>query len=342
MTDAERRLWHQLKAHRLESLHFRRQVPLGPYIADFVCHARKLIIEVDGGQHNDAEGIDRDARRTAWLESVGYRVLRFGNIDVLTNMEGVIDAITATAGESSRARTTPLPPSPWAGEGDWGKPRVPSPPILSTRTKKGAGAPHELPVGCILAGGQSRRMGGNDKALIELAGKSLLDRIVIRIAPQLKSLILNANGDRSRFAACGLPVIADGIAGFAGPLAGILAGLEWAAAQDARWMVSVAIDTPFLPLDLTSRLAEANRGNEIACAASGGRTHPVIGRWPTGLAAELRHALTVENVHKVDAWTARHRVGIAEWPNHPYDPFFNINRPPDLVEAERILSEYSP
>ena len=184
-------------------------------------------------------------------------------------------------------------------------------------------------------------MGGKDKAFIRLAGKTLLDHVASRLALQARAIVLNANGEPSRFAAFGLPVIADGISGHAGPLAGILAGLEWASAEDASEMVSVAIDTPFLPRDLVTRLKSACCGHDIACAASGGRVHPVIGLWPTRLADDLRQALTTENLHKVDAWTARHRLAIAEWPIDPYDPFFNINRPQDLSEAERILSEPS-
>jgi molybdenum cofactor guanylyltransferase len=203
-------------------------------------------------------------------------------------------------------------------------------------------APKSSPVCCILAGGRGQRMGGKDKALIRLAGKTLLDHVASRLALQARAIVLNANGEPSRFAAFGLPVIADGISGHAGPLAGILAGLEWAAAEDASEMVSVAIDTPFLPRDLVTQLKSARCGHDIACAASGGRVHPVIGLWPTRLADDLRQALTTENLHKVDAWTARHRLAIAEWPIDPYDPFFNINRPQDLIEAERILSEPSP
>jgi molybdopterin-guanine dinucleotide biosynthesis protein A len=203
-------------------------------------------------------------------------------------------------------------------------------------------APKSPPVCCILAGGRGQRMGGKDKALIRLAGKTLLDHVASRLALQARTIVLNANGEPSRFAAFGLPVIADGISGHAGPLAGILAGLEWAAAEDASEMVSVAIDTPFLPRDLVKQLKSARCGHDIACAASGGRVHPVIGLWPTRLADDLRQALTTENLHKVDAWTARHRLAIAEWPIDAYDPFFNINRPQDLIEAERILSEPSP
>jgi molybdopterin-guanine dinucleotide biosynthesis protein A len=184
-------------------------------------------------------------------------------------------------------------------------------------------------------------MGGKDKALLTLGGKTLLDRMVARIVPQVRKLVLNANGDPSRFTPFGLPVVADSIADFAGPLAGILAGLEWAVAQRAQWMLSIPADTPFLPADLVARLEEVCLGNDIACASSGGRAHPVVGLWPTRLAAELHHAITLEHIRKVDLWTGRYRLGIAEWPSHPYDPFFNINHPQDLAEAERILSELS-
>jgi molybdopterin-guanine dinucleotide biosynthesis protein A len=198
------------------------------------------------------------------------------------------------------------------------------------------------PVGCILAGGQAQRMGGGDKALLKLGSETMLAHIIGRLAPQVAALVVNANGNPERFSAFGLPVIADSIGGFAGPLAGILAGLEWAAARNAERIASVAADIPFLPADLIARLGAACRGNDIACAASGGRRHPVIGLWPTRLAPELREALAVENVRKVENWTARYRVGIAEWTNDPYDPFFNVNRPQDLIEADRILTEYFP
>ena len=210
------------------------------------------------------------------------------------------------------------------------------------RDKAEVTARANLVTGVLLAGGQSRRMGGGDKGLLELAGRPMLGHVICRLGAQVGAMVINANGDASRFAAFGLPVIADGVSGHAGPLAGILAGLEWASAEDASEMVSVAIDTPFLPRDLVTRLRSARCGHDIACAASGGRVHPVIGLWQTRLADDLRQALTTENLHKVDAWTARHRLAIAEWPIDPYDPFFNINRPRDLIEAERILSEPSP
>jgi molybdopterin-guanine dinucleotide biosynthesis protein A len=195
-------------------------------------------------------------------------------------------------------------------------------------------------LGLLLAGGLARRMGGGDKPLRTIAGRTILAHVVERLRPQCDGLLLNANGDPVRFAEYGLPVVADSIPDFAGPLAGILAGLDWLAANrpGAQWLVSVAADTPFIPRDLVARLhAERAAANvPLACAASGGWTHPVIGLWPVALREELRHALTVEDERKIDRWTARHGVVSVEWPTEPVDPFFNANRPDDLAEAERL------
>lgn len=197
-------------------------------------------------------------------------------------------------------------------------------------------------VGLLLAGGLARRMGGGDKSLVPLAGRPLLAWVVERARPQVDVLVLNANGDPGRFAAFGLPVIADSVPGFAGPLAGVLAGLEWAAsnAPDVRWVASIATDTPFFPVDLVARLREAAecQGADIACAASGGRTHPVFALWPVRLAPELRRALVDEGMRKIDAWTARYRVAEIPFPAEPVDPFFNLNTPVDVAEAERLLA----
>jgi molybdopterin-guanine dinucleotide biosynthesis protein A len=197
-------------------------------------------------------------------------------------------------------------------------------------------------VGVLLAGGQSRRMGGGDKCLRPLGGRPILDRIVERAAPQVDRLILNANGDPTRFASFGLPVVADVIEGYAGPLAGILTGLDWAAqhAPDAEWMASFATDAPFLPADLVMRLDEAIRaqGADLACAASGGRAHPVFGLWPLRLRGALRRAMLDEDMRKIDAWTGRYRLATVDWATDPIDPFFNTNRPDDLAQAERLLS----
>ena len=195
--------------------------------------------------------------------------------------------------------------------------------------------------GVLLAGGLARRMGGGDKPLRTIAGRSLLDLVIERRRPQVSALVLNANGDPARFAAYGLPVVADGMADNPGPLAGILAGLDWAAeyCPDSPTVVSVPTDAPFLPVDLVHRMAarmEAN-GADLACAASGGQSHPVIGLWPVRLRDDLRRALIEEGVRKVDVWTARYRLATVPFSDRPIDPFFNANRPGDLKEAARLL-----
>jgi molybdenum cofactor guanylyltransferase len=197
-------------------------------------------------------------------------------------------------------------------------------------------------VGLLLAGGQSRRMGGGDKALRPLGGVPLLDRVIARLRPQVDALVLNANGDPARFASFGLPAIADRVPGFAGPLAGVLAGLDWAAASrpDCPYVVSVATDAPFLPADLVARFAAAldEVGADLACAASGGRSHPVFGLWPVRLREDLRRAVVEEGVRKVDRWTARHKLVTVAFADQPVDPFFNANRPEDLAAAEALLA----
>jgi molybdopterin-guanine dinucleotide biosynthesis protein A len=196
--------------------------------------------------------------------------------------------------------------------------------------------------GVVLAGGLSRRMGGGDKSLRLLGGRPILAQIIERARPQVSALVLNANGDPARLAFFGLPIVADSIEGFAGPLAGILAGLDWAAAQapQCRYVVSIASDTPFFPRDLVARLAQAveTEGADLACAASGGQVHPVFGLWRVDLREALRRALVEEQLHKVDRWTARYKVAKVDFAAQPFDPFFNANRPEDLAEAERLLS----
>lgn len=197
-------------------------------------------------------------------------------------------------------------------------------------------------IGLLLAGGLARRLGGGDKCLRPLGTHTILDAVIERARPQASRLLLNANGDARRFSAFGLPVAGDIIGGFSGPLAGILTGLEWARANvpDCVWVASFATDTPFLPRDFVRCLSEAvaREGAHLACAASRGRAHPVFGLWPVRLATSLRHALEVEGVRKIDIWTARYRLAVVEFPAQPFDPFFNINRPEDLAEAERLLT----
>jgi molybdopterin-guanine dinucleotide biosynthesis protein A len=200
----------------------------------------------------------------------------------------------------------------------------------------------ELPptLGLVLAGGQARRMGGGDKAMIKIGGEPILKRVLARLRPACARIVLNANGDPARFASFGLPVVADSVPDFAGPLAGILAGLDWAAANapDIKWVVSVPGDCPFLPENVVARLHEVRTAENkpLACAQSGDWRHPVVGLWPVGLREDLRRALVTENLRKIEVWTARHGVAIAAWPDKPVDPFFNVNTPEDAAMAETL------
>ncbi len=199
-------------------------------------------------------------------------------------------------------------------------------------------------LGVLLAGGLARRMGGGDKPLYKVGAHTILERAIARMQPQCVRLILNANGDPARFSFTGLSVVADDVPGFAGPLAGILAALDWTAAHmpEVEWVASVAADSPFLPPDLVERLhaARARAKTPLACAESGNRTHPVIGLWPLRLRADLRHALVVEDIRKIDRWTARHGVAHARWNTEPADPFFNANTPQDIAAANDLLARH--
>ena len=195
-------------------------------------------------------------------------------------------------------------------------------------------------LGVILAGGLARRMGGGDKTMRAIAGRPILDHVIERLAPQCASLILNANGDPARFGAWGLPVVPDDVPDFAGPLAGVLAALDWTALHhpSIEWVVSVAADCPFLPRDLVARM-QAERAAmqaELAVAASGDQSHPVVGLWKVSLREALRHALVVEECRKIDRWTARYSLVTTRWPVTPVDPFFNANTPDDVAEAEAL------
>lgn len=197
-----------------------------------------------------------------------------------------------------------------------------------------------LTPGVLLAGGLARRMGGGDKPMRQIAGRTILDRVIERLEPQCDGLILNANGDPARFSAYGLPVIADTLKDFPGPLAGILAALDWVAINKpgVEFILSAAADCPFLPRDLVERLhrARAEENSQLAVAASAGRSHPVIGLWSVALREELRHALVVEDMRKIDRWTARYRLSTVIWPAEPLDPFFNANTVDDIAAAERL------
>lgn len=203
--------------------------------------------------------------------------------------------------------------------------------------------------GIILAGGLSSRMGGGDKSLLSLGGRSILDRITARLTPQVGPLALNANGDPARFQDFPHAILADTVTGFPGPLAGILTGLEWASTQtEAPMIATVAADTPFFPENLVPSLAAAagERDDTIVVALSSGREHPTFALWPIALREPLRHFLVVEGNRRVLSFIQRYRFVVVDFPLQPLcagtlDPFFNINTPADLVEAERILKELS-
>jgi molybdopterin-guanine dinucleotide biosynthesis protein A len=203
--------------------------------------------------------------------------------------------------------------------------------------------------GVILAGGLSRRMGGGDKGLLQIAGKSMLAHVACRLRPQVDRVIINANGDARRFAALDLPVVPDTVGGFVGPLAGVLAGMRWslANAKDARWIVTAAADAPLLPGDLVARLIEAvaERPGTIALAQSHGELHPVIGLWPVALAGDLEEQLG-KGVRKVLDWTGRYRtVAVPFAPVRvcglDIDPFFNANTPSELDQLRAMLAKTS-
>ncbi len=211
-------------------------------------------------------------------------------------------------------------------------------------------APVNPVTGVLLAGGQSRRMGGGDKCLRDLAGRPMLEHVIERLSPQVGAMVINANGDPGRFSRFGLAVVPDTVGGFAGPLAGVLAGMRWsaAAAPAAPWVVTVSTDAPFLPLDLTPRLlaAVADAPRTIALAASGGDVHPVIGLWPVALADDLEQSLQA-GVRKVLDWTGRHASVVVDFPflrfhGRMIDPFFNANTPAELDEARALIESRSP
>ena len=192
------------------------------------------------------------------------------------------------------------------------------------------------PLGVILAGGQATRMGGGDKGLLTLGGSTILSHVIDRLGPQVAGLALNANGDAARFADLGLPVIPDSIEGFAGPLSGVLAGLDWAASQGATHIVTAAADTPFFPCDLVPQLmlAAEQAGTDIALAATPDGRHPTFGLWPVALRDDLRIALQ-DGLRKVVLWTDKHGCAMAQFPDDA--AFFNVNTPDDLAKARAML-----
>jgi molybdenum cofactor guanylyltransferase len=195
--------------------------------------------------------------------------------------------------------------------------------------------------GVILAGGQARRMGGGDKSLLTLGGKPMLQHVIERAAPQVSTLVLNANGDPQRFAHYGLPVAGDVVPDFAGPLAGVLTGMHWVReyAPACEWLVSFASDTPFFPQHLVAQLlAQAEQSNApLACALSAGRHHPVFGLWSLSLLENLHQAVAEEGLRKIMRWTDRYDCCSVSFAEQPFDPFFNVNKPEDLQQAELFL-----
>ena len=197
-------------------------------------------------------------------------------------------------------------------------------------------------VGVVLAGGKSIRMGGGDKCLLKLNGRYILDYVIERVSHQVNKLVLNANGDASRFSDFNLPVVNDSFEGFAGPLAGILTGMEWTIKNEPEvaWIATFASDVPFLPLDTVEKLSSSITTNcsDMACAKSGDRYHPVVGLWPVRLYEELLNALTHEGIRKIDDWTIGFKRSSVDFISIGIDPFFNINRPEDLAKAIEYLN----
>jgi molybdenum cofactor guanylyltransferase len=197
-------------------------------------------------------------------------------------------------------------------------------------------------LGAILAGGLARRLGGGDKSLRMIGGRTLLARLIERLSPSVTRLIVNANDDPKRFAELGLPVVPDSLPDHPGPLAGVLAALEWSARFEPSidWVVTVPGDAPFVPADLVRRLHAARRRETttFACATSQGRTHPVVGLWPVSLRDELRSAVADQGIRRIDRFTGRHSCAAEEWAAEPVDPFFNVNTPEDLAEADRLVA----
>lgn len=199
------------------------------------------------------------------------------------------------------------------------------------------------PLGLVLAGGRATRMGGRDKAMCLLGGMRMIDRVIARIGPQCAELAINANGDPARFEAYALPVLPDRVADAAGPLAGVLAGLDWAFARGADAIVTVAVDTPFFPTDLVTQLQRAAGPTGLCLAASPDaegalRRHPTFGLWPVALRDDLRAAL-LGGARKVSVWADGHGAVTARFESHPFDPFFNINTPQDVLAAEALIAE---
>ncbi len=199
-------------------------------------------------------------------------------------------------------------------------------------------------IGVVLAGGMGRRMGGADKPLRLLGDRRLIDHVIDRFAPQCSLLLINSNASEPIYADYPFPVIADTLTGFAGPLAGIVAALDWVADHhpDCTTLASVASDSPFLPLDLVARLEQArhDEGQPLACAQSNGQLHPPFALWPLALRDEIKSAVLTEQWRKLDTLLKRFGCAYAEWNEEPSDPFFNVNTPEDLERAHHLLAKH--
>ena len=197
-------------------------------------------------------------------------------------------------------------------------------------------------VGVILAGGRSQRMGGGHKSLLSLGGDTLLEHVIKRTSPQVDRLILNINEDTALFEFVNLPLVEDTIDGFAGPLAGVLAGMEWSKinAPGSNWIATFAADTPFLPMDLVQKFLRTieKTSAELVCASSKGRSHPVFGLWYVPLLEDLRRAIATEGIRRIDAWTSRYNLQVVDFMVGEVDPFFNVNHPPDLDMARDLFA----
>ncbi len=198
-------------------------------------------------------------------------------------------------------------------------------------------------IGVILAGGLARRLGNIDKALVKIDATTLLDRAITNLEKQCSQIIINANGNPDRFESTNKPIVADTIEGHAGPLAGVLAAMQWVQQNEpqTKWIATLPVDTPFAPDDFARKLLlETTKTNaDMACTSSNGRHHPVVGLWPVDLADQLKQAMMKEDMRKVDLWTARYKLTIVDFEVGQYDPFFNINRPADIEKAEQILKD---
>lgn len=192
-------------------------------------------------------------------------------------------------------------------------------------------------IGAIIAGGRSSRMGGREKAFLELASKPLILHVIEQFEPQVDQLVINANGDAARFSEFGLEVVPDALTSLMTPLAGLHAALRFTKNVEAKMLVTVPSDTPFLPFNLVAKLLEKALVRGAAIAASGDHEHFIIGAWKTELLDDLDRAIASDNVFRVKDWARRVSAQSVIWPVEPYDPFFNVNAPDDLRIAEQIL-----